>query len=170
MTDRHEISTRIADQAAGCGIKLIASLPDNWIADLIETFDQDDRFDHVPVNREESAIGLCSGAFFSGQGSMVVMGASGFMSVVYAVTKINYTYEIPLFMLITLRGAIGDTHKHHVSNSLYLLPVMEAIDVPYTIIDSSEKLPEIATAYEHSRTFSRATIVALTRAVLRGEA
>ncbi len=46
-----DIASRIADQIAACGIELIASLPDNWIADLIETVDGDARFTHVPVNR-----------------------------------------------------------------------------------------------------------------------
>ena len=47
-------------------------------------------------------------------------------------TKINYTYEIPLFLMATLRGAVGDHHKHHISNGLYLLPVLDAINMPYT--------------------------------------
>jgi len=30
------------------GIKLVASLPDDWIAPLIHAVDKDDRFKHVP--------------------------------------------------------------------------------------------------------------------------
>ena len=62
---RREISNRIADELSNCGIGLVASLPDDWVADLIKVIEMDDRFDHVPVNREESAVGLCSGTFFS---------------------------------------------------------------------------------------------------------
>jgi sulfopyruvate decarboxylase subunit alpha len=158
------------DQVADCGIELVASLPDNWISDLIRGFEEDDRFRHVPVNREESAIGLCSGAFFGGQGSIAVMGASGLMTLVYAITKINYTYEIPVLILITLRGAPGDLHKHHVSNGLYLLPCMESINLPYMIIDSQDKIPHIKRAWDHSRTISRPVVAVMTRDVLRGEA
>ena len=46
------------------------------------------------------------------------MGASGLMTLIYAITKINYTYEIPLTILATLRGAPGDKAKFHVSNGL----------------------------------------------------
>ena len=60
MTEK-DIAFRIADEIAASGIDLIASLPDNWIAELIETVNSDTRFTHVPVNREESAIGLCAG-------------------------------------------------------------------------------------------------------------
>src|SRR5687767_12252716 len=56
----------IADILHGAGAKLVASLPDNWIAPVIRHFDSDARFHHVPVNREESAVGLCAGAFFAG--------------------------------------------------------------------------------------------------------
>ena len=104
MSTRKEIAKRVVEQAADCGIELVASLPDNWVGEVIREFDRDDRFRHVPVNREESAAGLCSGAFLSGTGSMAVMGASGLLTLIYAITKINYTYEIPMMILATLRG------------------------------------------------------------------
>jgi len=163
-----DIARRIADELASCGVKLVASLPDNWVADLIDTIEQDDRFVHVAVNREESAIGLCSGAFMGAMGSAALMGASGFMTVVYAITKINYTYEIPLLLMATLRGAVGDHHKHHVSNGLYLLPVFDAISMPYRIIDKPDDIPAISRCYRHTRTYSRPMAVLFTRDLLRG--
>jgi sulfopyruvate decarboxylase subunit alpha len=162
------IGKRVADELASCGVKLVASLPDNWLMDVISTVRDDDRFTHVPVNREESAIGLCSGAYMGAMGSVALMGASGFMTVIYAITKINYTYEIPIFLIATLRGAVGDHHKHHISNGLYLLPVLQAIDMPYTIIDRPEDLHLISKCYHHTRTFSRPAVVLLTRDLLRG--
>lgn len=165
---RTEIARRICAELADCNVKLVASLPDNWISTLIAEIESDRRFAHVPVNREEAAIGLCAGAYMGGIGSAAVMGASGFMTVIYAMTKINYSYEIPLLMLITLRGAFGDHHKHHLGNSLYLRPVIEALDLPFDVIDRADDIPKIGRAYRHSRTFTRPTVVALTRDLLRG--
>jgi sulfopyruvate decarboxylase alpha subunit len=162
-----EIARRLADEMADAGIKLVASLPDNWIAELIETIDRDSRFRHIPVNREESAAGLCSGAYMGGLGSCALMGASGFMTLVYAITKINYTYEIPLFTIITLRGAFGDPHKHHASNGLYLKEVMDAISLPYTVIDKPEEIGMISTVYHHAVHYARPAVVALTRGLLQ---
>jgi sulfopyruvate decarboxylase subunit alpha len=85
------VSRRIVDVTADCGISLVASLPDGWITSLITHYNEDARFRHIAVNREESAIGLCSGAFFSGLGTFALMGASGFLTCIYAITKINYT-------------------------------------------------------------------------------
>src|SRR5215470_4285840 len=129
MNDKpSDVGKQIADELAACDVKLVASLPDNWLMGVTKTIDQDRRFVHIPVNREESAIGLCSGAYMGAMGSAALMGASGFMTVIYAITKINYTYEIPLFVMGTLRGAAGDHHKHHISNGLYLLRVIDAIN------------------------------------------
>ncbi len=167
MSKQAEVAKRIADEFASCGIKVVASLPDNWINPLIDLLDRDKRFTHVPVNREEAAVGICSGAFMGGTGSVALMGASGFMTLPYAITKINYTYEIPVFYVITLRGAVGDPNRHHVSNSVYLRRVIDAIDIPCTIIDKPEEIPMLSRAYRHSRTFYRSSLVALTRDLLR---
>src|ERR1700676_4177150 len=86
---RRPVAAAIADTAASCGISLVASLPDGWITSLIARFDADERFRHVAVNREESAIGLCSGAFFSGIGGLALMGASGLLTCIYDITKIH---------------------------------------------------------------------------------
>ena len=164
----NEVGQQVANELASCGVKLIASLPDNWLTNVIDTVKQDERFVHVPVNREESAIGLCSGAYMGAMGSAALMGASGFMTVIYALTKINYTYEIPIFVMATLRGAVGDHHKHHVSNGLYLLPVLDAINMPYAIIDKPDEISLISQCYYHTRILSRPMVVLFTRNLLRG--
>lgn len=165
-----KVAQRIVDATADCGISLVASLPDGWITSLITHYERDTRFRHVSVNREESAIGLCSGAFFSGIGAFALMGASGFLTCIYAITKINYTYQIPMLIGITLRGRPGDHAKFHQSNGLYLEPVIEAINMPFVPIERGDDIPRIATAWRHSRVMSRPVVVGLTREVLRGEA
>src|SRR5215468_10234003 len=164
------IARQIADSTANCGITTIASLPDGWITDLITAYARDNRFRHLAVNREESAIGFCSGAYLGGIGSMALMGASGFLTCIYALTKINYTYQIPILIGITLRGRPGDSAKFHQSNGLYLEPVMRAIDIPFVAIERGADIARLATAYKHSRVLSRPVVVGFTREMLRGEA
>jgi sulfopyruvate decarboxylase subunit alpha len=165
-----QVTSLIVEQLAESGIKLVASLPDDWIAPLIHAVDKDDRFTHVPINREESAIGLCSGAFFGGIPSMALMGASGLMTCVYAITKINYTYQIPLFIFATLRGVIGDPRPHHISNGLYLTRLLDSISLPFLIVEEQKTIARIPDAFKHCRAMNRPEMVIFTEAVLRGEA
>jgi sulfopyruvate decarboxylase subunit alpha len=166
MNKRQRVASAIADELASCDVKLITSLPDNWINTILATVDSDPRFTHVPVNREESAIGLCAGAYMGGVGSVAMMGASGFMTVIYAVTKINYTYEIPVLIFVTLRGAFGDYQKGHASNGLYLEPILKAINLPYGIINREDEIPQISKIYRHTKALFRPAVIALTRDLL----
>jgi sulfopyruvate decarboxylase TPP-binding subunit len=163
-----EVAREVADALHQADAKLVASLPDNWIAPLIRHFGSDTRFRHVPVNREEAAVGLCSGAFFTGSTGVALMGASGFLTCIYAITKINYTYQIPMLFIITMRGTPGDVARYHVSNGLYLRRVIDAINMPAIYIERSEDLRAIAGAYRHCRVLGRPYVVALSRDVLRG--
>jgi sulfopyruvate decarboxylase TPP-binding subunit len=171
MSNASEAVTRkIVDATAKCGITTIASLPDGWITDLITAYTRDNRFRHLAVNREESAIGFCSGCYLGGIPSMALMGASGLLTCIYALTKINYTYQIPLLIGITLRGRPGDGAKFHQSNGLYLEPVINAIDMPFIPIERSEDISKISTAYQHSRVMLRPVVVGFTRELLKGDA
>jgi sulfopyruvate decarboxylase subunit alpha len=165
-----EATSMIAEQLVESGIKLVASLPDDWIAPLIHAVDQDDRFKHVPVNREESAIGLCSGAYFGGIPSLALMGASGLMTCVYAITKINYSYHIPLFIFATLRGVIGDPRPHHIANGLYLTKLLDSISLPFLLVEERKTISRIPAAFKHCQAMNRPEVVIFTEAVLLGEA
>ena len=164
-----DVARAVADVLHRENANLVASLPDNWIAPMIRHFDSDNRFRHVPVNREEAAVGLCSGAFFTGNPGVALMGASGFLTCIYAITKINYTYQIPMLFLITLRGAPGDTARFHVSNGLYLRSVIDAIDMPAAYVETFEELDKIGTAYRHMSVIGRPCVVALGRDLLKGQ-
>ena len=47
--------------------------------------------------------------------------------------------------------------------------MMDAISLPYTVVDTPDKVSAIGAAYRHSRIISRPVVVAITRGVLLGE-
>ncbi len=51
-----DVAERIHEQLTKCGIKLAASLPDDWVAPLIERIAADNHIRHVRVAREAEAI------------------------------------------------------------------------------------------------------------------
>ena len=97
------------------------------------------------------------------------MGASGLMTLVYAITKINYTYEIPVFLMVTNRGSFDDGAKFHMSNGLYFESVLNSINLPYTVIETVKELPRIEEVYHHSRKISRPTVAILPKKLLQGK-
>src|SRR5262245_65505059 len=58
MNDRpSDIGTRIADELAACGVRLVASLPDNWLPGVLDAVDRDERFVPSPVTRDKPPMG-----------------------------------------------------------------------------------------------------------------
>ena len=55
--------------------RLAASLPDDWVAPLINRIAADNTMRHVRVAREAEAVAICSGAFFGGVRSVALMGS-----------------------------------------------------------------------------------------------
>ena len=159
----------ILDELAKANVKLVTTLPDDWVSGLIKAVDTDERFIHALVNREVSAIGLCSGAFFGGTRAVAVMGASGLMTCIYAITKVNYQYEIPIVVFTTLRGSMEDLKHHQIANGMYLLPLMDTLNMPVVTVDSREKISQIPNAIEHSRVINRCVVVAFNRSVLKNQ-
>ena len=91
------------------------------------------------------------------------------LTCIYAITKINYTYEIPMFFLVSMRGAIGDTAKYQISNGIYFFDVLNTIGLPYKVLESREQLSEIPRVHRHSRVYNRPSAVILSRELLNGE-
>lgn len=50
------------------GVKVASSVPDNWLAPVIEALIASKTVIHAPAAREEDALGICCGAAPSGDG------------------------------------------------------------------------------------------------------
>ena len=117
MSDKQKEATSfIVEQLAQSGIKLVASLPDDWIAPLIDAVDKDDRFQ--ARTGEPRGVGDRSlfRRFFRRHSLSGSDGSLRIDDLHLRITKINYSYHIPLFIFATLRGVIGDPRPHHISN------------------------------------------------------
>jgi sulfopyruvate decarboxylase alpha subunit len=156
----------IRDALADTGIRLAASLPDDWLSDVIRLLEEDDRFHHVAVAREEEVIGICSGAFFSGAKAVGIMGCAGFLASVHELATLNLMYEIPLLLLMSLRGTMEDPRVYQVVQGRVTIPVLEALGIPYHIVESQARIGIIKNAYELARISKRPVAVLFTRGIL----
>jgi sulfopyruvate decarboxylase subunit alpha len=75
VTRAIDVNEKIHEELKSCGVTLAASLPDDWVAPLINRIAADNTMRHVRVAREAEAIAICSGAFFGGVRSVALMGS-----------------------------------------------------------------------------------------------
>jgi sulfopyruvate decarboxylase subunit alpha len=151
------------------GVTLSAALPDDWVAPLITLLDEDDTMTSVRVSREPEIIGICSGCFFGGVKSVGIMGATGFLTCVSEICTLNMRHQIPLFLIVSMRGRLYDPQVFQEVQGRTLLPVIETLGLPYLILDVPSKVRLLGRAYEHARLQKRPLVVCLSKALVTGE-
>ena len=93
-------------------IHIATGVPDGWIVPLINSLNDDKRFDYIPAAREEECFGVASGIAMSGKRALVLMQNSGFLNSVGAFTTLCQKYQTPFVCLIAHRGGIEDSNSY----------------------------------------------------------
>ena len=165
-SDSLDVTARIHAQLTKAGIRLAASLPDDWIAPLIERIAADNQIRHVRVAREAEAIAICSGAFFGGVRAVALMGATGLLTCTGELATLNLRHQIPVFLMVSQRGSIDDHRIYQEVQGRRTIPLLQAYDYPYKIIDDEDEIEDIPNAYEWHRLQKRPFVLFLTKRLL----
>jgi sulfopyruvate decarboxylase subunit alpha len=163
-----DIAQRIHGELVRAGVRLAATLPDDWVAPLIRKLAADPAIRHVPVAREAEAVAICSGAFFGGVRSVAVMGNTGLLTCTGELATLNLRHQIPVFCIVSQRGSIDDQRVYQEVQGRRTLALLQAYDFPYHVVDAPEELGCIPDAYETCRLQKRPFILFLTRKLVKG--
>src|SRR3984885_3792069 len=129
------------------GVRLAATLADDWVGPIIRSLEADPAVRAVPLAREAEAVAVCSGAFFGGVRSAVVMGGTGLLTCTGELATLNLRHQIPVFCLVSQRGSIDDHRVYQEVQGRRTRAVLEAYDFPYHIIDRPEEIACLPDAY-----------------------
>jgi len=162
-----DVAERIHAELVKAGVRLAATLPDDWVAPLIRKLAGDPAIRHVPVAREAEAVAICTGAFFGGVRSVAVMGNTGLLTCTGELATLNLRHQIPVFCIVSQRGSIDDHRVYQEVQGRRTLPLLQAYDFPYHIVDTVDELGCIPDAYETCRLQKRPFILFLTRRLVK---
>ncbi|HEY3313814.1 MAG TPA: thiamine pyrophosphate-binding protein [Bacillota bacterium] len=153
-----------------CGVRLVACLPDDWMAPLITRLAADPEITSVRVARESEAVAVATGAFFTGTRSAVLIGATGLFTCTGELATLNLRHQIPVFLLVSERGSLDDLRIYQEVQGRRLKPVLEALDFPHFRVDSLEAVARLPQAYEWGRLQKRPVVAFLARTLLKKDA
>jgi sulfopyruvate decarboxylase TPP-binding subunit len=162
------VNERIHAELTRCGVRLAATLPDDFVAPLIRRLDADPAVRHVPVAREAEAVAVCSGAFFAGVRSVAVMGNTGLLTCTGELATLNLRHQIPVFCIVSQRGSIDDQRIYQEVQGRRTVALLQAYDFPFHVFDRPEDLASLPDAYETCRLQKRPYIAFLTRRLVKG--
>jgi sulfopyruvate decarboxylase alpha subunit len=116
-------------------VRLVAYVPDNVLSPLIKLLHADPYFTVLCPAREEEAIGIVTGAYMGGMRGIVLMQTSGFATVPNALASLACPFQIPLVMMISERGALGDFQLGQAIVCRTMRPVLETLGIEHFAIE-----------------------------------
>ncbi|PRX38156.1 sulfopyruvate decarboxylase subunit alpha [Meinhardsimonia xiamenensis] len=125
-----DVDRRIVADMKAAGIGFVTSVPCKQLAGVIEVLDETPEIMHVPCNREDEGMGLCAGAYMGGRMPCIVMQNTALGVVVNALATLIQFYQIPLPMLISYRGEVGEKVACQVEMALHTKPILNQLHIP----------------------------------------
>jgi sulfopyruvate decarboxylase subunit alpha len=152
-------------------VDLVVTLPEEPTYPLTTAIRDDAAFDSITVTSEGHGIALAAGASLGGRNCVFVTGIAGLLVGAWALTNVGVLYGIPLLILASYRGDVGD-RSGIAGNNLFMFtqvgePLLEALRVPYRIANERAKLKQtIRDAQFSCRQYSSPIVLLLSGEVL----
>ncbi len=131
-------SKLIYDALKECDIRLLSALPETWLVHLIRSADEDPEMILVRLAKEEEGVGISAGAHFAGVKSAMLMQNHGFLASINGIVSFAHLYKIPLLMLISYRGSLGERDPWQTQGGNVTEPVLQALRIPYFFLDAAD--------------------------------
>lgn len=121
-------------------IRLVTYVPDNVLVPLIDGVHNDRDFTAFTATREEEAIGIACGADMGGMRSAVLMQSSGFGNSVNAFASLALPYQLPLVVVISERGILGEFNSVQIPISRTLRPTLDALGIAHVTLARGDEV------------------------------
>jgi sulfopyruvate decarboxylase subunit alpha len=120
------------------GSRDVVYVPDNPLSHVLREFQ--DRFADVRLllaTREEEAFGIAAGLYVGGRLPTVMLQSSGLGNSLNALTSLLLPYQIPVLVIVSLRGDAGEWNVAQVPMGRAVRSIFDAIGVPHATVEAA---------------------------------
>jgi len=121
----------VADVLRRNGLRMFATVPDYIVSHVLEELWADGECRVVTVTREEEGVGLLAGAWLAGRRGALLMQNSGLGNCVNALGSLSVASQIPLVLVISHRGDLGEFNPAQVPMGRATGPILDALGIRY---------------------------------------
>ena len=121
------------------GSRDVVYVPDNPLSHVLRLFEQ--QYPNVRLilaTREEEAFGIAAGLYLGGHLPTVMLQSSGLGNSLNALTSLLIPYQIPVLMVVSMRGDSGEWNSAQVPMGRAVQGILESIGVPHTTVESAD--------------------------------
>jgi sulfopyruvate decarboxylase subunit alpha len=125
------------------GSRDVVYVPDNPLSHVLRVFEH--QFGDVRLTlatREEEAFGIAAGLYLGGRLPTVLLQSSGLGNSLNALTSLLMPYQIPVLMVVSMRGDSGEWNAAQVPMGRAVRGIFESIGVPHATVESAAEACE----------------------------
>jgi sulfopyruvate decarboxylase alpha subunit len=127
--------------AEGC--REVVYVPDNPLSHILRVLESE----HPDIRttlatREEEALGIAAGLYLGGARPVLLMQSSGLGNTLNALGSLIIAYQLPVMLIISLRGGPGEWNAAQVPMGRAVVPILEAFGIQHKTIDCPEAAEE----------------------------
>lgn len=122
------------------GVRVVSALPETWLVHLIRLAEEDPAMRLVRLAKEEEGVGIAAGAHLAGMKSALLMQNHGFFQSVNGVISLALLYKIPLVMLISDRGHLGERDPWQTEGGKFTRRVLDSLGIVRDELSESESV------------------------------
>jgi sulfopyruvate decarboxylase subunit alpha len=124
------------------GVTIVCYLPDSLMKELYPALDADPDIRTIRVTNEGEGAAICGGVFLSGKRAALVMENSGLRASIEPLARMGLGAGIPVVMVMSYRGELGENNWWAVPHGMTMVPLLEAMRIPYTLVTEEEKIEQ----------------------------
>ena len=110
-------------------VRLLSALPETWLVHLLRLADDDPEMTLVRLAKEEEGVGISTGAHFAGLKSALLMQNHGFLQSINGIVSLALLYKIPLLMLISDRGHLGERDPWQTEGGKFTRRLLDSLGI-----------------------------------------
>jgi len=125
-----ESSSKVVYEALKASrVRLVSALPETWLVHLIRMAEDDPEMALVRLAKEEEGVGISMGAHLAGLQTAMLMQNHGFFAAINGIISGAMLYKIPLLMLISDRGFIGERDPWQTEGGKFTRRILDALGI-----------------------------------------
>ena len=125
-----DINDKIVADLVRNKVELVTTVPCKQLASVIEKIEASEDIYHIPSNKEDEGIGICAGAFMGGKRSAIIMQNTAIGVTVNTLVTLTQFYRMPLPMLISYRGELGEPVACQVEMAVHTKALLDQLLIP----------------------------------------
>jgi len=167
---KEKVAELVRDALKEAGIDTIVTLPDSRLKELYPLLAADSDFRYIPVTNEGEGVSIAAGFWLGGKNPVMLMENSGFRVACEPLARLGLTHGIPVLMILSDVGVIGEKNWWGVAHGITMEPLLEAMRVPYMVVKYKSEVKEaIQKAKKHISTSLYHVAIILTGEITKKE-